>query len=63
MVIFGCGPVIYANISASAKFKNIICAEYDEANRKEVEKWISNADDKFDWSMYFKYVAVVERQR
>ena len=35
---FGCGPTVHCNISASAvfKFKDIICAEYTEANRKGV---------------------------
>ena len=52
-------------ISASAVFKDIICAEYTEANRRELGKWLSNDDDKFDWSVYvfFKYVAVLEGKR
>ena len=58
---FGCGPTVHCNISASAVFKEIICAEYAEANRKELEKWLSNDDDKFDWSVFFKYVAVPSR--
>lgn len=63
MVNFGCGPTVHCNISASAKFKSIICAEYTEANRKELEKWLSDDEDKFDWSVFLKYVAVLEGQR
>ena len=63
VVNFGCGPTVHCNISASLKFKNIICAEYTEANRRELEKWLSNSDDKFDWRVFFKYVAVLEGRR
>ena len=60
---FGYGPTVYGNISASAVFKTIIYAEYSEINRKELGKWLSNDEDKFDWSVFFKYVAVLERKR
>ena len=60
---FDCGPTVYCNISASAVFKNIICAEYTEANRRELGKWLSNDEDKFDWSVFFKYVAVLEGKK
>ena len=63
LVNFGCGPTVHCNISASAVFKDIICAEYTEANRRELGKWLSNGDDKFDWSVFFKYVAVLEGKR
>ena len=63
LVNFGCGPTVHCNISASAVFKDIICAEYTEANRKELGKWLSNDDDKFDWTVFFKYVAVLEGKR
>ena len=63
LLIFGCGPTVHCNISASTKFKNIICAEYTEVNRKELEKWLLNKEDKFDWSVFFKYVAVLEGLR
>jgi nicotinamide N-methyltransferase/methyltransferase len=62
-MVFGCGPTIHVNISASAKFRNIICAEYTEENRSEVEKWILNDKDVFDWSQYFKYVTLLEGKR
>ena len=60
---FGCGPTVHCNISASATFNNIICADYTEANRRELGKWLSNDEDKFDWSIFFKYVAVLEGKR
>ena len=63
MLNFGCGPTIFANISASAKFKHIVCAEYTEANRIELQKWLQNDEDKFDWSETFKYVAMLEGRR
>ena len=63
MVNFGCGPTVHCNISASATFQNIICAEYTEANRRELGKWLADEEDKFDWSVFFKYVAVLEGKR
>ena len=30
---------------------------------RELGKWLSNDDDKFDWSVFFKYVAVLEGKR
>ena len=60
---FGAGPTIHAVISASAKFRKIVFAEYTEANKGELRKWIANSQDKFDWSEFFKYVAVLEGMR
>ena len=60
---FGAGPTIRAVISASAKFRKIVFAEYTEANKGELRKWIANSQDKFDWSKFFKYVAVLEGMR
>lgn len=60
---FGAGPTIHAVISASAKFRNIVFAEYTEANKTELKKWIADSQDKFDWSRFFKYVAVLEGLR
>ena len=60
---FGAGPTIHAVISASAKFRKIVFAEYTEANKRELRNWIANSQDKFDWSRFFKYVAVLEGMR
>jgi hypothetical protein len=53
---------VHCIISASTVFKDIICAEYTEANRRELGKWLSNDDDKFDWSVFFEYVAVLDSE-
>lgn len=57
---FGAGPTIHAVISASTKFSKITLADYTEDNRAELKKWIDNDEDKFDWSLFFNYVAYLE---
>jgi len=54
MIDVGGGPTIYQLISARNKVKTITCAEYLESNRLEVQKWLRNEPDAFDWDEYFR---------
>ena len=63
LVDVGIGATVYTLIVESKKFKNITCAEYTEANRNELKKWLSGAQDAFDWNLFFKFVAILEGQR
>ena len=59
----GTGATVHTLIQASDKFKDITCAEYTEANRNELRKWLSGAQDAFDWSLFFKFCAILEGHR
>ena len=63
LVDIGTGATVHTLITASNKFKDITCTEYTEANRKELKKWLSGAKDAFDWSLFFKFVAILEGHR
>ncbi|XP_078697820.1 nicotinamide N-methyltransferase-like [Branchiostoma floridae x Branchiostoma belcheri] len=56
----GTGPTVYQLISASRFCTEIVCAEYAEANRAEVLKWIKGEPDAYDWNSSFQYVASLE---
>ncbi|KAI8493867.1 hypothetical protein Bbelb_282140 [Branchiostoma belcheri] len=56
----GTGPTVYQLISASRFCTEIVCAEYAEANRAEVLKWIKGEPDAYDWNSSFQYVADLE---
>ena len=63
LVDIGTEATVHTLIIASDKFKDITCAEYTEVNIKELKKWLSGAQDAFDWSLFFKFVAVLEGHR
>lgn len=58
----GGGPTICQLISASSKAKSIVFAEYLEANRREVIKWINDEDSAFNWDAFFRFVLNLEQQ-
>ncbi|MGE0824970.1 MAG: guanitoxin biosynthesis pre-guanitoxin forming N-methyltransferase GntF [Candidatus Binatia bacterium] len=45
----GSGPTIYSLISAATKAGEIHIAEYLEANRVEIRKWLSGDNTAFNW--------------
>jgi hypothetical protein len=61
MIDVGGGPTLYQLISARNKVKKITCAEYLESNRREVQKWLRNEADAFNWDQYFKHYLALER--
>ncbi|XP_035670749.1 nicotinamide N-methyltransferase-like isoform X2 [Branchiostoma floridae] len=56
----GSGPTIHQLISASRFCTEIVCAEYTENNRAEIEKWVKKDPDMHDWTPFFKFVADLE---
>ena len=63
LVDIGTGATVHTLMLESKKFKNITCAEFTEVNRKELNKWLSGSQDAFDWTLFFKFVAILEGQR
>ncbi|XP_066270172.1 indolethylamine N-methyltransferase-like [Branchiostoma lanceolatum] len=63
LIDVGCGPAIYQFISASRYFSEIVCAEYSESGRAEIEKWVGGDPDAFDWSEYVQYFCDMEGTR
>ena len=63
LVDIGTGATVHTLITASAKFKDITCAEYTEVNRRELKKWLAGEQNAFDWSLFFKFVAIIEGHR
>ena len=38
---YGCGPTVAYSISASSKASEIVLAEYNQLNRKYLQKWVN----------------------
>ena len=51
---FGGGPTIYTLISAALYVKDITFAEYVDASRAEVRKWIDRDPDAHNWFPYVR---------
>ena len=51
---FGGGPTIYTLISAALHVKDITFAEYVDASRDEVRKWIERDPDAHNWFPYVR---------
>ncbi|CAH1268985.1 NNMT [Branchiostoma lanceolatum] len=56
----GTRPAIHNLISPARCFRSITCAEFCQANRVEVEKWVRDDGDAFDWDPIIKYVCKLE---
>ena len=56
MLEFGGGPCIHTLISACPFVREIVFAEFTEANRKEVEAWQKRESSSHDWSPIVNYV-------
>ena len=53
---FGGGPSILPLISLSQYADEIVFTDYDAGCRKEVELWMNQSPEAFDWSLYFNEV-------
>jgi hypothetical protein len=60
MLDFGSGPTVYSLISAVAKVKEIHIAEYLEANRLELRKWLQKDDGAFNWRPFVRAALEIE---
>ncbi|CAN7936987.1 unnamed protein product, partial [Ixodes hexagonus] len=56
----GSGPMINFVLSASSRFKDIVLSDLVDANRVELEKWLSGSEDAVDWSFQAEQVAAME---
>uniref|UniRef100_A0A8C4RDH0 Phenylethanolamine N-methyltransferase n=1 Tax=Eptatretus burgeri TaxID=7764 RepID=A0A8C4RDH0_EPTBU len=56
----GTGPSLYQFFSACEKFSEIVLAEFSEANRQELQRWLSKDPHSHDWSSYLQYSCKLE---
>jgi hypothetical protein len=49
---FGCGPVVSHLVPLAAKAQEVHAAEYLAVNRAEVEKWLTQQPDAYDWRQF-----------
>ncbi|XP_073459222.1 nicotinamide N-methyltransferase-like [Aquarana catesbeiana] len=60
LIDFGAGPAIYQLLSACEAFNNIITSDFLEQNLAQLQKWLRNDPDAFDWTRIVKYVCELE---
>lgn len=60
LIDFGAGPAIYQLLSACKVFNNIITSDFLEQNRIQLQKWLRNDPDAFDWTKIVKFVCELE---
>ncbi|KAM6158952.1 nicotinamide N-methyltransferase [Rhynchocyon petersi] len=63
LIDIGSGPTIYQLLSACESFKEIIASDYSDQNLKELERWLKNEPEAFDWSPIVNYVCQLEGNR
>ncbi|XP_072045684.1 nicotinamide N-methyltransferase-like [Amphiura filiformis] len=56
----GAGPCIYATISASKHYDEIVTSDYVKGNREQLTKWRNNDHDCFDWNPHIQIVCDLE---
>lgn len=57
---FGGGPILYSAATLAAKAREIHFCDYLAANLKEIQKWLADEADAFDWRPYIKAVLAAE---
>ncbi|CAN7985086.1 unnamed protein product [Ixodes hexagonus] len=56
----GCGPTTYNVFPATKSVQDVVLSEFVPGSRVEVEKWLKNEPDAFDWSCYSESLARLE---
>lgn len=56
---FGGGPTIYQILSAASAVKEIHFAEYLDANRSEIKKWLKGDVEALNWKPYLDHVSLL----
>ncbi|XP_075047709.1 nicotinamide N-methyltransferase-like [Mixophyes fleayi] len=56
----GTAPSIYQLLSASEYFNEITITWYTQRELQELQKWLNNEPDAFDWSSIVKHVCEIE---
>ena len=59
----GVGPCLLPSIFASRRFKNIYLADYSDKILHGLRQWIDGSPDAWDWTPYYKYVAMKENEQ
>ncbi|XP_068120598.1 nicotinamide N-methyltransferase-like isoform X2 [Hyperolius riggenbachi] len=63
LIDIGSGPAIHPLLSACEAFTDIICTDLTDRNREELEAWLTNQPEAFDWSTVVKHVCQLEGDR
>uniref|UniRef100_A0A8C5PXN7 Nicotinamide N-methyltransferase-like n=2 Tax=Leptobrachium leishanense TaxID=445787 RepID=A0A8C5PXN7_9ANUR len=63
IIELGSGPSIHHILSACKCFKKIYLTDYFQENLREIERWLKDEEDAFDWKPYLKYVCNLEGNR
>ncbi|XP_018430130.1 PREDICTED: nicotinamide N-methyltransferase-like isoform X2 [Nanorana parkeri] len=63
LIDIGSGPSIYQFLSACESFPHIIATDFTDQNRQELEKWLHNDPEAFDWSKIVKTACEIEGKR
>jgi hypothetical protein len=58
MLDVGTGPNLIPSIFASRRFNNIYLSDYAEVNLKALRQWIDRSPEAWDWTPFYKYVAM-----
>ncbi|XP_041122761.1 phenylethanolamine N-methyltransferase [Polyodon spathula] len=60
LIDIGSGPTVYQLLSACEFFPEIILTDYLEVNRQELQRWLRNEADAFDWTPYIQHACELE---
>ncbi|KAM3921142.1 nicotinamide N-methyltransferase-like [Leptodactylus fuscus] len=63
LIDIGTAPSIYQLLSACENFDEIIVTSHTKRELKELQKWLNNEPDAFDWSSIVKHVCELEGNR
>ncbi|XP_053547549.1 indolethylamine N-methyltransferase [Bombina bombina] len=63
LIDIGSGPTIYQILAACEKFTDIICTDYTDSNRRELESWLKNDPGAFNWRAVIEAACEIEGNR
>ncbi|XP_063797961.1 nicotinamide N-methyltransferase-like [Pseudophryne corroboree] len=63
LIEIGAGPSIHHILPACEYFEKIYITDYLQSNLQEIEKWLRDSSDAFDWSPYIRYVCILQNTR
>ncbi|CAH2320145.1 nicotinamide N-methyltransferase-like [Pelobates cultripes] len=63
LIEIAAGPTIWHILSACENFKNIYLTDYSQNNLNEIELWLNEDKNAFDWSSYIKQACELEGGR
>ncbi|XP_075047812.1 nicotinamide N-methyltransferase-like [Mixophyes fleayi] len=63
LIDIGAGPTIHHIIPACENFEEIYLTDYFQDNLLQIEKWLKESNDAFDWSPFLRYVCDLQNNR